>query len=408
VLAVAASPKSLQLVKAILPLTKIRNPMPLRIGRTDTAFFSHSLWLYPIIPPYFHALGSKIMANPCFKAAATFVGSFPHRDPDGLLEQIFANFPEMPAWPQLPARDWKESMYVQYSEGLPGAVIDSQSQRIFFRADDAFREELEPFYQAVLEENVERFAVSRDYALGLHRFLEKLRSSPLRPDWLKGQTTGPFSFCMTVTDENKRSLAYDPELFEVAVQGMAMKARWLARQLRGMAPHALVVLDEPYLCSYGSAFVNVERNDVIGAIHSAVQAIHKEDALAGVHCCGNTDWGLVMETGVDVVNFDAYDYFQGLSLYPADLKAFLDRGGSLSWGIVPSGKTEDIGAQELLEKLDSHVEQLVAKGIERRLIFQQSLLTPSCGLGSQTIEKSDRVLDVLAELSALVRKRETL
>ena len=35
---------------------------------------------------------------------------------------------------------------------------------------------------------------------------------------------------MTVTDENKRSLAYNPELYEVAVQGMAMKARWMARK----------------------------------------------------------------------------------------------------------------------------------------------------------------------------------
>jgi len=31
---------------------------------------------------------------------------------------------EMPAWPQLPVRNWLESMYVQYSERLPGAVVD--------------------------------------------------------------------------------------------------------------------------------------------------------------------------------------------------------------------------------------------------------------------------------------------
>ena len=60
-----------------------------------------------------------------------------------------------------------------------------------------------------------------------------------------------------------------------------MKARWMARKLREVAEGVLVVLDEPYLCAFGSAFVNVPRNDVIAAIDAAVEAIHKEGALAG-------------------------------------------------------------------------------------------------------------------------------
>ena len=84
-----------------------------------------------------------------------------------------------------------------------------------------------------------------------------------------------------------------------------------------MAEGALVVLDEPYLCSFGSAFVNVPRSRRDrGHRRGAVEAIHKEGALAGLHCCGNTDWSLVLSTALDVINFDAYEYFQGLSLYP--------------------------------------------------------------------------------------------
>ena len=65
--------------------------------------------------------------------------------------------------------------------------------------------QLEAFYQAVVEEDVERFAYGPDYALALRVFLESFpRPGPPRPRWLKGQVTGPFSFAMTVTDENKR------------------------------------------------------------------------------------------------------------------------------------------------------------------------------------------------------------
>src|ERR1035437_3728297 len=158
-------------------------------------------------------------------------------------------------------------MYVQYSEGLPGAVVERATGRIYFSSGNGFEGQLEAFYQAVVEEDVERFAIGRDYALGLHLFLESLRRPGAgRPRWVKGQVTGPFSFAMTVTDENKRALAYTPEFHEVAVQGMAMKARWMARQLRQAAEGALGVLDEAYLCSFGSAFVNVSRPGVIAAL----------------------------------------------------------------------------------------------------------------------------------------------
>jgi hypothetical protein len=155
---------------------------------------------------------------------------------------------------------------------------------------------------------------------------------------------------------------------------MAMKARWLARRLRQVAGAVLVALDEPYLYSFGSAFVNVSRGDVIAAIDGGVAAIQQEGALAGLHCCGNTDWSLVLATGVDVINFDAWEFAQGLSLYPAELISFLERGGTLSWGIVPASRTsEDLDPRALLSALTERVE---------------------------------RAIDALVELSGLVRERE--
>ena len=348
------------------------------------------------------------MLHPHFSAAPSLVGSFPHTEPQALVSRILNRFTALPAWPQLPARDWLESMYVQYSEGLPGAVVDRAAQRICFSSANGFEGQLEAFYQAVVEEDVERFAIGRDYALGLHLFLETLpRLGAGRPRWIKGQVTGPFSFAMTVTGEDKRALAYTPEFHEVAVQGMAMKARWMARRLRQAAEGALVVLDEPYLCSFGSAFVNVSRQDVVAALDGAVEAIHAEDALAGLHCCGNTDWSLVLSTALDVINFDAYEFFQGLSLYPAGLDGFLRNGGTLSWGIVPPSRSGvDLDPSALLAALDDRIGQLVAKGIDRTLLYQQALLTPSCGLATETVARADQTMAALVELSDLVRERE--
>ncbi len=342
-------------------------------------------------------------------ATPTLVGSFPHTDATGLVDRILERLPVLPAWPQLPARDFRETMYAQCSEGLPGAVIDRAAGRIHFQSGEALQGELESFYQALVEEDVGRFAISREHGLGLHLFLERCRAAGAKRAWAKGQLSGPFSFAMTVTDEGKRALAYSPELFEVAVQGIALKARWLARELRGVAEGALVVLDEPYLCSFGSAFVNVAREEVIAAIATSAEAIHREGALAGLHCCGNTDWSLVFATGVDVVNFDAHEYAQGLSLYPEELQGFLARGGLLSWGIVPtSAAIDSLDAPALLGVLDERLALVARKGAPREQLLARSLLTPSCGMGSLTLAQADRVLEVLVELSALLRRREGL
>jgi methionine synthase II (cobalamin-independent) len=337
----------------------------------------------------------------------TVVGSFPHAEPRKRVDVILSALPDLPAWPQLPARDWREGMYVQYTEGLPGAVIDDQAQRLHFTTDGDFAERLEGFYAAVIGGDVERFAISPEFAAGLHAFLDAVAGlGGARPGRLKGQVTGPFSFAMTVTDAGNRALAYTPELFEVATSGMAMKARWMARRLRELAADVLIVLDEPYLCSFGSAFVNVSREDVLTAIAGAVSAIHAEGARAGLHCCGNTDWSLVLATGVEVVNFDAYEYFQGLSLYPADLAAFLERDGVLSWGLIPTNKSPDgLRAQDLVSLLDAHVEHLAAKGLDPERLRGQALLTPSCGMGTLSVGEAERVLALLGEVTALLRRR---
>jgi len=346
------------------------------------------------------------MKCPAFAALPTVVGSFPHTEAPRLLTGSSAFSKRCRVAPT--ARpDWLESMYVQYSEGLPGAVVDGSAQTIYFRGDEALAGELEAFYQALVDEDVERFAISPRYALGLHLFLESVpRLGGQRPKWVKGQVTGPFSFAMTVTDENKRSLAYNPELYEVAVQGMAMKARWMARKLREVAENALVVLDEPYLCAFGSAFVNVPRNDVIAAIDAGwPPSIRRGPGRVALLWQHRLVAGVLDRSGRG--QFRRLRIFSGLSLYPAELSSFFAEGRRAELGIVPAHANGDLDPHTLLAALDQRVEQLAAKGMDRGALYRQALLTPSCGLATESVESADRLVDTLAEVSNLVRERET-
>jgi len=91
-----------------------------------------------------------------------------------------------------------------------------------------------------------------------------------------------------------------------------------------------------------------------------------------------------METRLDILDFDAYDHMQAITLYPAELDAFFERGGSLGWGIVPT-LDRDAAATEiipsLLARFDAGVARLVEKGFDRELLLRRALITPSCGAG---------------------------
>jgi hypothetical protein len=70
------------------------------------------------------------------------IGSLPHTDPQKACDLMLRAFPEVAAWPQLPRRGFRENMYAQYSEGMPGIKIDVTENRMWFQVDDELAGEL--------------------------------------------------------------------------------------------------------------------------------------------------------------------------------------------------------------------------------------------------------------------------
>ena len=148
---------------------------------------------------------------------------------------------------------------------------------------------------------------------------------------------------------------------------------------------------------------------VINDLNEVVRAIHSRDCITGIHCEENTDWSLLMKTDLDILDFDAYDHMQGITLYPDELRRFFERGGCLGWGIVPTLDREAAASEtvsSLIDRFENGVESLVSKGFDRNIILRKALITPSCGAGGVlTVQLAERVLDLLSELSIALRKR---
>ncbi len=334
---------------------------------------------------------------------ATGIGSFPHKDEKEVCNFVLQNFPEIPFWPQLPLRSFLEGMVVQYSEGFPSFRLNEKEQKAWVDTSQGFDREVERFYQSLENKELKPFRISEDFAKGL-RLIEDLRSGDHQKKikYIKGQITGPITFGLSLTDPERKSIFYDPTLKEILINHLSLKAQWMETRFNDLLPGIKTILffDEPSLSSYGSAFSSLNREDVVFSLNECLKGLK---GLKGVHCCGNTDWSVLLSTDIDILSFDAYGYLETLSLYSKELNAFLERGGILAWGIIPTNEEilkED--AQSLIKRFKEGIKILSKEGIDPNLL-QRAILTPSCGTASLSIPLSERVCRVTAEVSKRLR-----
>jgi hypothetical protein len=347
---------------------------------------------------------------------ACAVGSMPHDDAARAVDVVLKNIPEAPSWPQLSGRGLNEQMEIQYSEGLPCRVIDRDKGRMYFETSgdyiDAFTEFYEVYMAAMDPDegtgDVSSMALSPDYAAGFYELESRLRSEGGTRPFVKCQTTGPCSFALTIVDENKRALFYNEEFRDVVIKALAMKCRWQIQKLKPYGERVICFIDEPILSGFGSStYVSVQRDEVIAAIGELVEAIHSEGALAGIHCCGNTEWSIPIDAGAEIVNFDAFQFGETIAMYPEHVKRHLEAGNALAWGVVPTSlAVRESTAVSLADHYESLVDNLVSKsGLDRHLVYQQALLTGSCGTGSMEVADSERVFALTDELSKILRAK---
>jgi len=343
---------------------------------------------------------------------ATMIGSLPLTDHGEAIDLILKYTPEIPFWAQLTCHQ-EEGMMVQFSRGLPGICRDNGG--IFVNtASGTFDEQLLQFfeeYMGVIDGQIEldasRFVLTEDTARGFFFLLERLAKLPGGSIAVKGQITGPFTLGTGIADQNKRAIFYDVQLRDAVVKLLSLKARWQVRQLSRYVQPVLIFFDEPGLAGFGSSeFTSISRDDIIQCFEEICEAVHGEGGLAGVHVCANTDWSLLLESSIDIISFDAYGYFDRFILYPAQIKNFLDSGNILAWGIVPTLNPQQIAREtsdSLLEQWREKAKQLEALGTDMRKLISQSLITPSCGVGSLDLASAGKVINLTRALSRQVR-----
>lgn len=353
-----------------------------------------------------------MIKNSGIKLECLAIGSLPCNNPE--LSKRYIELFNIPFWPQLAKVSKKEDMTFQFLEAMPSFSLSEDFSFSFDTENETFFAELEQFfldYEEIISENnealLEKYAITENFASAFKYFIEIITTK--KSKFAKGQITGPFTLASTLKDKQGRCAIYDDTLREIIVKTLSLKALWQIKRIKNAGSVPIIFIDEPSISQLGtSTFLTISREEVISMLKEISDIIKSHGAISAVHCCGKCDWTVPIEAEIDIINLDAYLYAENLSVYSKPTEKFLLNGGKIAWGVVPTldrEALEKIDLNQLISKFDNAVKYLTKKGINEKLIIDNSLITPSCGAGSLPEDLALKALNLTKELSISLKER---
>ena len=323
----------------------------------------------------------------------TAMAVMPHKDADRALDLALTM--DIPFWPQLPHVSYTEDMYVQAAEHFPGILLDMENRTLRFSMEKfiiEFEETMAHF------DEPEYFDISKEYSVVYHRFLEMDLSD--RPA-IRGQLEGPISFGFNILDQDKRPILFEDTVRSFMLEFMSKRINVQLERLKQMNSNAFMFVDEPGLQFLFSALSGYDSTKAKSDMEDFFAMIQRP---RGIHLCGNPDWDFLLNLDLDILSLDTYQNGEIFASYSKSIKRFLDRGGIIVWGVVPTNfepfEAENINTLEA--RLTEVWDFLIDKGIDREFLISRSLISPAtCCLvnpdGEKTVEKAFKVVTELSQ-----------
>jgi hypothetical protein len=307
---------------------------------------------------------------------ATSIGSLPHSDAHAAATFVLRTHPDLPAAPQLPNRSPLEAMLPQWLRALPEIDVAADGTTTL----DASADRHAPF-----DTSLDPLAHG-----GLLGFLDVAAAQPRLPA-VKLQITGPLTLGLALHE-----LGVPVE--QAFVRGAHCTRAWarsIVRQVRARLPESelLLFFDEPGLTAFLDEDPLLDPETASDLLSGALAAA---DCAVGVHVCGDGALPIALSAGPDVIGVDARTR---VLAHAASLARFLDGGGFVAWGAVPTDRPIGEQTAALWKSLVELWCELTRRGCDPVRLRRQALVTPSCGLASHGVSQAERALRLAREIA---------
>ncbi len=345
------------------------------------------------------------------------IGSLPHSCVSDAMHIVEKYFPQIPFWPQLARVSKNEDMIFQFLENMPAFFSDEQNAKSYMDSEyEDFCTDLEQFfldYEEIIadinSDLLDKYAISENNSAAFPKFIDFVQKT--NPKYAKGQIVGPFTLSTTLVDKYGRCVYYDEALREIVVKTLTLKALWQIKQIKSVSPDTVPVIfiDEPSISQLGtSAYITISQQEVTDMLREISDIIKSNGAMTAIHCCGKCDWTVPVKAGVDIINLDAYSFAQNLSVFHKSIEEFLMNNGKIAWGVVPTLDKlalENADINLILDKFNAAVNYLTKKGIDEKLIIDNSIITPSCGAGALSEDLAEKAMQLTKNVSDSLKEK---
>jgi hypothetical protein len=180
--------------------------------------------------------------------------------------------------------------------------------------------------------------------------------------------------------------------FRVAGSAVRQRAAALVDYAGARVPEAQIVcfVDEPVLGSAMETGFPIAPVDAIDLASSALAAV-EHGAISGLHCCAtDADWRLILQAGPQILSLPTDG---GLQRAAGAFASFLDAGGWVAWGAVPTDRPIGTTVDRMWRQLNLLWSDLVTDGgCDPVLLRTQAMITPACGLARHGVTQAEQVV----------------
>ena len=160
----------------------------------------------------------------------------------------------------------------------------------------------------------------------------------------------------------------------------------------------VVFVDEPAMADLADSGFPLAPDTAIDLVSGAL-AVIEQRAVSGLHVCGEADWASLLAAGPQVLAVPVRSSLVSSASY---IQQFLSRGGVVAWGAVRTDGPIATTAERPWRQLCELWSQLTDRGCDSRLLRQNSVITPECGLGMLTPTLSEHVHHMVTDIGRRV------
>lgn len=315
-------------------------------------------------------------------------GSLPHRDPDAAAAFGIAEF-DIATIPTLPGRTMAESMLGQAATTLPGLMVNGRG---VLEIDDRNAPGTASSRGALLDS---------DAFAGFRAFLDLAGKIRFDGTPVKWQFVGPVTLGVAL----ERAGLDRNAAFDLASACVRAALHELAAAVHAVLPNSpqMVIIDEPWFAELMAPGFPIPPDEAIDRMSGAMAAL-PSTSLVGIHCCAPCDVATMLASGPAVISLPVSPTLVDWAGY---LTRFLDDGGIIAWGVVPTDGPIPTRADRPWRELSDLWCALVQRGCDPVQLRRRSLVTPQCGLASHSVSVARQIARLTADVGKRVKDQSS-